>query len=231
MTFVFIIKGGRRASAAATPYLFGFFPLEGAPVPVARHAHGYFGRVRNSRTPSEPSWRRNDGAGRSRAVEYVGRVQAGRVAVGTAAPLLELREAVLARPARGATRVEVCLLVEGHFEVAVRVAEDIATLSAVVPSREIVEVPLAGGVVTDVGLLVGLESRDTVSVTTAAGNKDRRDTVYAGDAPCERIARVRDRAENIPSSASLSVLRWAGGTCRDPKWTRDLCRCRQSTAG
>ena len=163
------------------------------------------------------------------------------MAVGTAAPLLELGEAVLARPARGATGVEVGLLVEGDLEVAVRVAEDIATLSAVVPSREIVEVPLAGGVVTYVGLLVRLESRDTVSATTAARDKDRghllRQAVratnqqWARTMACERIARVMDRAQNIPSSASSSVLRWAGGTCRGPSWTRDLSRCHQSIAG
>ena len=102
------------------------------------------------------------------------------MAVGTAAPLLELREAVMARPARGAARVEVGLLVERDLEAAVRVAEDIATLSAVVPSREIVEVPLAGGGVTDVGLLIGLESRDMLSVTVAAGEQGSRPSSSPG---------------------------------------------------
>jgi len=72
------------------------------------------------------------------------------------APVLELGVAVAAGAAGDSPRVEVGVLVEGHLEGAVLVAEDVAALAAVVAAREVAKVPLAGRVVTNGGLVVGL---------------------------------------------------------------------------
>jgi hypothetical protein len=62
-------------------------------------------------------------------------------------PLSELRIAVVAGAAGDPTRVEVCVLIQGHLQRAVLVAEDVATFATVVPAREVTEGALAGSVV------------------------------------------------------------------------------------
>ena len=71
-------------------------------------------------------------------------------------PDLELLEAVVAGARRRCAGVEVGILVKRDNSVGVRVAEDVATSAAVMASGEIVEVALAGWVVTDGGLRIGL---------------------------------------------------------------------------
>ncbi len=105
----------------------------------------------------EAHWRCDNGARRRRASQDIRRVYARRLTIGAAAPLLELGEAVLARPTWDAPGVVVGFLVERDLVAAVGVAEDVATLPAVVPARKVAEVPLAGGVVADSGFLVRLE--------------------------------------------------------------------------
>jgi len=69
--------------------------------------------------------------------------QTGGLAVGAAAPLLELGVAVRASAAVEAAGVVAGVLVQGDLETAVVVAEDVATLAAVVAARKVRKVPLA----------------------------------------------------------------------------------------
>lgn len=61
-----------------------------------------------------------------------------------------------AAAAQLAAGVVVCALVQGHLVRGVRVAKDVAAAPAVVASHKVVEVFFAGGVIADVGLVVGL---------------------------------------------------------------------------
>lgn len=61
-----------------------------------------------------------------------------------------------AAAAQLAAGVVVCALVQGYLERGVRVAKDVAAAPAVVASHKVVEVLFAGGVIADVGLVVGL---------------------------------------------------------------------------
>lgn len=70
---------------------------------------------------------------------------------------LALLKAVVAGAGGGRARVEVCVLVEGQDGAGVPVAKDVATLAAVVSAVEVVEGALAGGVVADGGLSIGLQ--------------------------------------------------------------------------
>lgn len=73
-----------------------------------------------------------------------------------APPHLVVAVAVGAGPARLAARIVVGALVQGHLVTGVRVAEDVAAAPAMVPSHKIVEVLLAGWVVTDFRFNIGL---------------------------------------------------------------------------
>lgn len=142
---------------------------ESAPVPVPRHARRDLGLMLHT---SLGSTSRNgsgaggvDGAGgiRRGAVDVVGRAGVaaaaadGRgLAVGAAAPRLELVVAVLAGAAHGAARVVVGVLVKRDLEGRVRVAEDVAAAAAVMAPRPVVEVAHAGGLVADRGVGIGL---------------------------------------------------------------------------
>ena len=88
----------------------------------------------------------------------VRRRQAGGLAIGAAAPLLELRIAVGTGTAVEAARVVARILVQGYLVAAVVVAEYVATLAAMVAAREVGEVPLASCVIADGGFLVGLQT-------------------------------------------------------------------------
>lgn len=74
-------------------------------------------------------------------------------------PGLILLEAVVACARGRSSWVEVCVLIEGHLEAGVRVAENIAASAAVVTAVEVVKIPLADGFVAHSGLGVGLVFR------------------------------------------------------------------------
>lgn len=148
--------------------------LESAPVPITRHTEGHL-RLRLARRsracPSHGT--RRDGARRHRLGSAMGLLlrcpaaacHAGGGRVAPASPRHELEEAVVAGAGGVATRVEVCALVERHELHRVRVAKDVATAPAVVPSDKVVEVLFAGWVVADIGFSVGLCGRTVLLVS------------------------------------------------------------------
>lgn len=78
------------------------------------------------------------------------------VTTASAPPQLEVAVAVCAGAAELTARVIVGALVQGNLIARVRVAKDVAAAPAVVPPHEVVEVLLAGRVVTDFGFRIGL---------------------------------------------------------------------------
>lgn len=148
--------------------------LEGAPVPITGHTEGYLGLrlARRSRACSRHGARR-DGARRHRLGSAMGlllwcpvaacHARGGRVA--SASPSHELEEAVVAGADGVASRVEVCALIERHELHRVRVAKDVATAPAVVPSDKVIEILFAGWVVADIGFSVGLCGRTILLVS------------------------------------------------------------------
>lgn len=89
-------------------------------------------------------------------VDTIGRAASGQLASSKDTPFLELHVAVAARTAGHATRVEVGVLVKRDLESAMVVAENVATLTAVMTTDKIAKMPLAGRVVADSRLLIGL---------------------------------------------------------------------------
>lgn len=178
--------------------------LERAPMPVTRHAlcdvsFVAVGGTRGGR--GHAVGRRNgaagrrDGAGRRgggvrRGLGGRGVVgRGGRFAARAAAPELELVEAVAAGAAGLGTGIVIGMLVEGNFERAVGIAEDVATAAAVVSSREVGEVFVAGRLVANGGAAVGLPMaarwqavnlRELVQLETAT---ERLGAVAASRAP------------------------------------------------
>lgn len=73
---------------------------------------------------------------------------------------------MVARAAEHAAGVEIAILVERDFEGAVLVAEDVAALAAVVAAGEVTKVPLAGGVIANGRLVVGLQHDMLTSART-----------------------------------------------------------------
>lgn len=64
-----------------------------------------------------------------------------------------------------AARIKVCALVERHELHRMRIAKDVATSPAVVPSDKVVEVFLAGWVIADIRFSVGLCERTGMLVS------------------------------------------------------------------
>jgi hypothetical protein len=89
----------------------------------------------------------------------IGRCRAGNLAAFAAVPRLELLEAVVAGARGDGSRVEVCILVQRQRIAGVPVAEDVATFAAVVAADKVAEVALAGRVVADGGLSIGLVNK------------------------------------------------------------------------
>lgn len=147
--------------------------LEGAPVPVAGHAECDLGlALAGGRGAGAGHGARRDGARGHRLAALLGRPLARRARARgagavAAAPHLEVAVAVRAGAAQLAAGVVVCALVQGHLVRRVRVAKDVAAAPAVVASHEIVEVFFAGGVIADVGLVIGLFGGFFVSFVVA----------------------------------------------------------------
>ena len=114
------------------------------------------------------------------------------LAICPAPPLLELGIAVRASAAVDAARIIARVLVEGDFEAAVVVAEDVAAFAAMVTTRKVAEVPLAGRVVAYCRFLVGLQH---------AGDRGQRLRTGNAHAPLA--------ATDIPSSAFALASLWA----------------------
>lgn len=141
--------------------------LESAPVPVAWHTEGYL-RLRLARCSRACAGHgtRRDGTRRHRLgaamrlllgcpVAAACHARCGRVA--SASPRHEFKEAVVAGADGVPTWVKVCALVERHKLHRVRVAENVAAATAVMPSDKVVEVFLASWVIADIGFSVGLK--------------------------------------------------------------------------
>lgn len=78
------------------------------------------------------------------------------LAVVAAVPDLELLEAVVASASGSSTWVKLGVLVEGNEKSRVPIAEDVSTLAAVVPTSEVAERALAGRVIANRRLNIGL---------------------------------------------------------------------------
>lgn len=143
-------------------------PLEGAPVPVARHAGSDLGALGGSQEARRRGndGARNDGAGRGGAGR-IGALVAPAAAAVTALPYLKFGEAVKADAGQGRAGVELAVLVKGDELCRMRSAEDVAAAAAVVATVPCIEVALAGRVVAHGRLGVGLWS--FVSIRSLAG--------------------------------------------------------------
>lgn len=125
--------------------------LEGAPVPVARNAGRRIRALSQAETSARCSCDR-----RGWHVLGLGRSRARGLAVVARVPGLVHVKAVVAGARRDSTGVEIGVLVQGHLEAGVLVAEDVATAAAVVPACEVVEGTLARRVIAYSGLGIRL---------------------------------------------------------------------------
>ena len=158
-----------RSRILGTLQILGELSLESAPVPVAGHAGrdvralGDIGRLGPRNYVPSARGHAHGRRGRDGAVldirAAVRRGRGGRVCAGVLLlPGLLVLLVAVGAGARGdgSTRVEVGVLVEGNGVRGVPVAEDVAAAAAVVATDEVVEVALAGRVIADSGLRVGL---------------------------------------------------------------------------
>ena len=123
---------------------------------------------------------------------------------------------MLASAARSSPGVVVRILVQGDFECAVGVAENVSTSATVMAAVEVVEVLLAPGIIAYRRLCVGLYSKDvSVQATCVTPNPHKSHTEVRHD---------RGNEVNIPSSASASASQSAWDNDPDSRWGRCTCR-------
>lgn len=139
---------------------------EGAPVPVPRDTGSYLGAgPRGEGGIASDGAAAVDRAGRGAPVARLGDAAtavrdgvliAAGAAVVAALPGEELAVAVTAGPGRGTTRVVVAVLIQTDDVCCVGVAEDVATLAAVVATEEVAEGALAAGLIAQGGMRIRL---------------------------------------------------------------------------
>lgn len=138
---------------------------EGAPIPVARDAVGHLrglGQAEGSFGHGH-DWRRRCG------ILGVRRRGARSLAVVASVPRLVLVEAVVAGARGSGAWVEVGVLVQRHLEAGVLVAENVAAAAAVMTADKVVEGALAGRVVADGSIRVGLRCEVSTLRCTITG--------------------------------------------------------------
>lgn len=128
--------------------------LESTPVPVSRNTGSNFRTLWEGKlSRCSGDWSRRSVLGRIR------RRSAGSLAVVSAVPDLVFLEAMFAGTRGSCARVVLGVLIQGYDVTGMLVAKDVATFSAVMSAGEVGKAPLAGGMVANCGLGIGLKTK------------------------------------------------------------------------
>ena len=185
---------------------------EGAPVPVSRHTGSDLGAL--GRRGDEAGGRRD--WGRGHRVRCVRRGRARRLAAAATIGGLDDLEAVVAGARDRSLGVEVCVLVQRQDIARVPVAEDVAAFAAVVSADEVAESSLAGRVVADGRLRIGLWRRGV-----SDGERRKITVGRVGSLPSSAFASegqsLRETLQCSSRRPELGRLRrWSGGSACCP---------------